>query len=204
MRARIALCLVAAGMSFAVSPSVAQAAGDPVVIVGSAVPAKASTISVGGRELMLGYSTRADVRRAEGRAANGAYSLPGRNGGGVVVVYKSTAGRCERQYTFPRGSTRVSDFETTCAAARTYNGVRPGMTAARAAALSGSTWTDAKFGDRVCPVVNRVMQMTTHPPYLVAWSDGGGALGVEKVDSIGVFSENALLFQTARCGSSTI
>jgi hypothetical protein len=96
----------------------------------------------------------------------------------------------------------MSDFETNCPSARTYNGVRPGMTASRAAALSGIAWTDAQFGDRTCPVLNRVMQMTGHPPYVVAWSDAGGTTGVEKVDTIGAFAENAVLFQTARCGSS--
>jgi hypothetical protein len=149
----------------------------------------------------LGRSTRADIRAAEGRGSDGSYSLPGRNGGGVVVVYTSRGG-CYRQYTFPRGSTRMSDFETNCASARTYNGVRPGMTAAKARATSGIPWTEAQFGSRICPVINRVMQMTPRSPYVVAWSDAGGSTGIEKVDTIGAFAENAVLFQTARCGSS--
>ena len=199
MRARV-LALVAMATVLLGAPP-AAAASDPVVIVGSPVAAKAGTVSIDGRVLTLGRSTRADIRAAEGRGSDGSYSLPGRNGGGVVVVYTSRGG-CSRQYTFPRGSTRVSDFETTCPAARTYNGVRPGMTAAKAQAASGIAWTEAQFGSRVCPVINRVMQMTSHAPYVVAWSDAGGATGVEKVDSIGAFADNAVLFQTARCGSS--
>ena len=198
----VAIAIVLA--SSIISAPTVQAATDPEVIVGSAIPAKSGTVTVGGRELTLGRSTRADVRKAEGRGSDGSYSLPGRNGGGVVVVYKSRGGACYRQYTFPRGSTRMSDFETTCAAARTYNGVRPGMTAQRAQAATGIEWMDAQFGSRVCPVINRVMQMTSHAPYVVAWSDAGGVSGVEKVDSIGAFAENAVLFQTARCGSSPL
>ena len=199
MRARVLALAAVTAVLVGVPP--AAAATDPVVIVGSPVAAKAGTISLDGRILTLGRSTRADIRAAEGRGSDGSYSLPGRNGGGVVVVYKARGG-CYRQYTFPRGSTRMSDFETTCPTARTYNGVRPGMTAAKAQSTSGIAWTEAEFGSRICPVINRVMQMTSHAPYVVAWSDAGGSTGVERVDSIGAFAENAVLFQTARCGSS--
>jgi hypothetical protein len=140
---------------------------------------------INGRYLRMNRATQANVIKAEKRKPDWKGKVAGRSGM-VATAFEyrmrisGSKKVCTRSYQFPFSTRKLSDFESNCRYLRTSNGIRVGMSAAKAEAFAGQKAEYSPDLGHQCTIEGFGIAKRSSSNWLVVWMKKYGDLSTSR------------------------